>query len=441
MNEIYEKVLNVLGLSVEDGLVMMDGEPWKVSGTKVALPNTLAARELRIVDGKPTVIIFNPIQDNVLKVSPVMRKLVKTYNMRMELALNVVMNVGYHSTATNVSLPPVVSMFIATLANAKGSAKKLMDDVAIKSLIKALEWAVINDKYMIQLFPVNGITVGGEKVISAITYTSPLLDEVNDDESEVHNILKRRKDRELLMYGLQHILTYLSTDDENVLSYSNVEVGPMFTALLKGITRGNMKINKLLKGLSRVDEDMCKQAMLPDEFSSDFIASIQEMEAEAGKVVRVDGTDTVRKNNGTVQQEPVDGEVIPGTTIKRKSHGQQQGMQQGGYQLPPHLMQPQQPYGQPTQYPPQPMHSQPQQYGQPRQMSQHGQQYGTVAPFTPETIEVTFDERSQRFYDRDGYEVPQDLVLEDQYGRLFTELPPQPQTYGQPAPQSVQFRR
>jgi len=275
--EFYKEVVENLGLTTsEDGyiyagsgndkvMMTVDGKPL-VLPTKEHLNTLLDKNE----DGEIVVtkIPYNPLNENIVKGDTLSLKKTKLLVERRLGHAIAVAGELLLTLASNKELQKKTSMeinkFLSTISQAQNPGiKQLVDDKSIDNWINIYKKCLKSDKGMISIFLKKAGSYKGNKYNRLATLTSPVYDALleADKDTPIFDVRLRNKDIVIFKLIFQYLLEDL--DDNNTISIgSNDNESPAFVALFKLYITTAVKIDKVIKALSTINEETADSGKL-----------------------------------------------------------------------------------------------------------------------------------------------------------------------------------
>ena len=271
--EIYKKVLTSLGFNIKkNGIITIDGEKIKVSRKTFALE--LEDSDLDVND----YTFFDPIKTSVLDADPGIKKLLSTIAlMNTNTILEIVRTMVSGDDKTD--LPSILNIMLVSsleeVSNSGSKSRKPIQDSTLKALDKLVEWCLEEGVTFIKPILKNPVRDKGESFKAGVVVSSPLLEEFEDTESEVHALFKRKEDGIIIESMLKSIYTYIGLD--GVSSISNA-TNPNIVAYMKFYLEYAESLNRIIKPLGVVNEELADFLRVKVKFSAKYIEEIAEEE-------------------------------------------------------------------------------------------------------------------------------------------------------------------
>jgi len=311
--EAYKDIIKSFQLDVtSDGFIKYNNKNLTIDGLPVVLPTKEHIETLTAAtetgEFKPVKYLFNPLKENLVKgESPIVKKLMKiaeiTANVQLAAASRLLLQLGRLDNVKD--LPISLNQFLILLEQARSkNIKELIDDGVMDHWTKLVSESVTSNKHRIAKYYLKkNIEVQGEKFYRGIVLDSPILDVV--EESNLRGKEKR------VYKILVNFLLKKGTENENfILSYSNNDYSPSFTALAKGYMMFTNRINDLLKSLEFIDKEIVNKTIVPIHYDMDKlhfekyateIAMLPEVTENGANVMT---TDLNNRSNNVEQFDP-----------------------------------------------------------------------------------------------------------------------------------------
>jgi len=289
--DFYKSVVESLGLEVtEDNFVMVkfidsDGKEGKrmltIEGKSVVLPTKENIKTAISVDddGKPIVtkILFNPLNEDVIKGDSASIKLIKniiatkiSYSFAGTAEL---LMLAVNDKAIQKNTDMTINKFMAEVNKAsKPGTKKIVNDNTLKNWSKMLTRSIKETRYpkLTKLHLRKGGKYKGVKYYKTSVLEFPiyeiLLENSKDNIEELLDIKTRATDIDV--YKILYEFIFDKMDETHTyVTASNDKESPSFVALFKMYISVANKINKILKQLKTLDEHIYDRCKLPTKIT------------------------------------------------------------------------------------------------------------------------------------------------------------------------------
>ena len=328
LNDFYEKALSTLSLSVDDDgyVVIKDEESTnRVTVGKKFLVMATSNHVSTMDDNK---VLFNPLQEDSIKgINPSMVK----YKALIERKLSVSFNVAQKllaKLASDMKLQKDASLelnnkFIAKLNKVrKQNMKEIVTEDTIKLLNKIHEasYQKSSNQGMVAISVSKAKVIEGEKYNKVAVVQLPVYEDVCNNPKYAYDIeIKRPADAGIFKVITEYII---GTDDEDKIDYSKFTVGskslesPTFISVYKLYYKLAERINKVLKQLSFIDKEICKESMLKLDLALDDLVHIEDFKSQLRLIPKISDNSSVNIPSNTpaapvAQQAPVNQNVAP----------------------------------------------------------------------------------------------------------------------------------
>lgn len=222
LEELYREIVETFGYTVGeyDYILTPKGKNVLFAGHKGVIPTKRWLANLRDADGE-VVYPFNMLHENVVNRNPELDRLVKTAEILINAELSsLIYNITKHMYDKSTEVPISIAVIIGKAGEAKGAAKKLVDDKTLELITEMKRWVKVSVR--------KHVKKEGEKFAAGFTLTPVFLRMVEEDDEDLKHW--RRKDKDLVTI----ILNELLGENTGVISVSSHERWPLSYAFLKG---------------------------------------------------------------------------------------------------------------------------------------------------------------------------------------------------------------
>ncbi len=316
--KLYIKILKSVGFSInKDYSVIIGDLNVKIQGKDLVLPTQQQIDTLTNRDNEVVKYLFNPLKESLTtKKEPAITKLLNVSMLRINSTIAELGLILLKSAmmTDKKDIPMEVAVFLSSLHKAKGSAKKVVDDKTISLWKDMTELIINNEMKIVKLYIKHGAMKEGEKYASGVVISSPLLTALEDKEPEVSDFINRRKDGEVFILLIEHILEQVLED--RMISISNDEYSADTIAFLKAYRKIANELNEQLDQVEGLDREIVEDAKIDIEYTDKDIALISELRSEVIQIPVI--TDNHVEFTSTIAEPSCSNDDIPWDTTEQR---------------------------------------------------------------------------------------------------------------------------
>ena len=307
--EFYKDVITSLGLhTTEDGYIyagtpenkqlISDHGKFMVIPTKAHIDTLFTQTE----DGKIEVskILYNPLREDTLKGNSVSFNKTKKF---IETRLSHSLYVAGEMLLTLAHNPDLqkkstfeINKFLSSMNAANNTGiKELVDEKSITNWAVIYKKIVNSDNNMVTVFSkkrgqYDGVIYNRTTVLGCNLYTE-LLDATAN--TPVYDVKLRNKELTILKLMLEFLLPGIEEKPNTIVVGSNDPDAPAFTSLLTLYVRIANRLNKVIKDLKKVSEELYDNGYMDIKVTEDEISTASIYKSEV--ILIPDETDSNRK--------------------------------------------------------------------------------------------------------------------------------------------------
>ena len=279
INQLYRRVLPLGGLLADaDGKISFQVDdiitPYTINNKRLVLPT--AEHQKRLVEG--TTIIFHPMAENVVRAEDVV---LTRYRQALNVRANHVLAVMLGTVLTVATSPKMQER--ATPEHLEILRKLAQVDPKLPERFFKISKQVKagTSNCFINIYLKRGGTVGGKKWFRAAVVTSPFLEELEKNPTNVWGVKLNKKDADFIRTVFDYLLPAISVPETYNRGSSSAN-WPSFEALLKAMVGIAGSLNDAVRAFSQLSSDLSDL-----EYPSDWVDDVDNLETYTRAVLLV----------------------------------------------------------------------------------------------------------------------------------------------------------
>ena len=272
--DLYKKIIKSLDMNVaKNGKISIEDMVVKVNKKPLALET-----EYTDID---EVTLFDPMDEDLTKTDPGLKKLLRVLNLKTNALVFELLRLLVDEN-DKIELPSYLHILLAGVEEEcmpkKGrKPKHFITDTTRKAVRKLEEYVSENDKFFMKALIKNPVDDKGEKFLSGIVVSSPLMEEFEEEGSDIYDCFNKELDSHVVLTLIKGIYSYVGLDGIN--SVSNADYSAL-VSYMKFFLSWEEVINGMIANINVEDDALIDAFGVKARFNTKDIGSLASIGKE-----------------------------------------------------------------------------------------------------------------------------------------------------------------